>query len=640
MKRIVESVRSNLAIRTAVIGFLTASVFISVLLAVNYHFVSNQMIKAYRMKAKTIGSYLDSSIRNYDDFRDSNGIFTMFQKSIWLDTDLLNVSLYRAEGGNAIGVVSSQGVIKGNIGDAQHLLAFNENRIIMNELHNEDGDLIRVFTPIHIARRQVGSFQFDITLENLYRVQRNMLLAMITANLLLVLLITGILFLYLRRHVIKPLYLLSDAAGKIAGGDLDTQVSIQSADEFGQLGQDFNNMAQNLARQHDQLKQSQKMDAIGQLTGGIAHDFNNILGVIIGNLELLKYEISDNDEALKRVVTIDEVTQRAVDLVRQLLGFSRLQATDVVVSNINRLILNMDILIKRSITPEVEVELKLADSLWSTGINRGDFQDSLLNMILNARDAMPNGGLLTIETSNCTLDAVYWSLNPDLVVDEYVKLSVSDTGIGITSEQQDKIYEPFYTTKEVGKGAGLGLSMVFGFITRSKGHIDVESEPGSGTTFHLYLPRAAEQAITDNIVEQKTEALPRGSETILVVDDEQELLDLAKESLETLGYSVLTANSGKEALKRLAEHSDISLLFSDVIMPDGMSGYELALTAHELYPSLKILVTSGFTKKREGFVDGKTKYYSRLASGLLNKPYYKSDLATAVRRVLDEEVTS
>ena len=640
MKRIVESVRSNLAIKTAVIGFLTASVFITVLLAVNYYFVSNQMMEAYRLKAKTIGSYLDSSIRNYEDFRDRNGIFTKIQNSIWLDTDLLNVSLYRAEGGNAIGVISSQGAIKGNIGDAQNLLAFNENRIIMRELHNEDGDLIRVFAPIHIARRQVGSFQFDITLENLYRVQLKMLQAMITSNLLLILLIIGVLFLYLRRQVIQPLYLVSDAARKIARGDLDTRVSIQSTDEFGQLGQDFNNMAQNLAHQHNQLRQSHKMDAVGQLTGGIAHDFNNILGIIIGNLELLKYEISGNDEALKRVVTIDEVTQRAAVLVRQLLGFSRLQATDVVVININRLILDMDILIKRSITPEVEVELQLADSLWSTGINLGDFQDSLLNIILNAHDAMPNGGRLTIETSNCTLNAAYCSQNPNLVVGEYVKLSVSDTGTGITSEQQDKIYEPFYTTKEVGKGVGLGLSMVFGFITRSKGHIEVESEPRSGTTFHLYLPRAAEQAITDNIVEQKTEALPRGSETILAVDDEKELLDLAKESLETLGYSVLTANNGKEALKRLAEHSDISLLFSDVIMPDGMSGYELALTAHELYPSLKVLVTSGFTNKRDGFVNGETKYYSRLASSLLNKPYDKSDLATAVRRVLDEEVTS
>lgn len=631
MKRIVESLRNSLAIKTAVFGFLIASVFITLLLAVNYNFVSHQMMEAYRLKAKTIGRYLDSSIQNYEDFRDRNGIFTKIQKSIWLDTDLLNVSLYRAEGGNAIGVISSQGVIEGNIGDAHNLQAFKENRIITQELYSEDGDLIRVFAPVHIARQQVGSFQFDITLENLYRVQAKLFQTMIIANLLLILLFIGILLLYLRRHVIKPLYLVSDAARKIARGDLDTRVLIQGTDEFGQLGQDFNNMAQNLARQHDQLRKSHKMDAVGQLTGGIAHDFNNILGIIIGNLGLLKYVVSDNDEATKRVVTIEEVTQRAAELVRQLLGFSRLQATDVVVININRLILKMDTLINLSTTPEVKVELQLADNLGSTGINLGDFQDSLLNMILNARDAMPNGGRLRIETSNCTLDAANCSLNPNLVVGEYVKLSVSDTGSGISSEQQDKIYEPFYTTKEVGKGSGLGLSMVFGFITRSKGHIEIESKPGSGTTFHLYLPRVAEPAIKGSTVKQKTEALPRGSETILAVDDEKELLDLAKESLETLGYSVLTAENGREALKRLAEHSDISLLFSDVVMPGGMSGYELAEQAMVKRSNLKILMTSGHPEK----VDSQ----AQQRYNLIMKPYTSDDLIRRVQSLLDGPIS-
>ncbi len=240
------------------------------------------------------------------------------------------------------------------------------------------------------------------------------------------------------------------------------------------------------------LRQSQKMESIGHLTGGIAHDFNNILGIILGNLELLKNQTVGNENASKRVVAISDAARRAVDLTQQLLGFSRRQATDMVVSDINPIVLEMNDLIQRSITPEVKVEQHLAEELWVTRINLSDFQNSLLNLVINARDTMPNGGRLTIETHNRTLDMTYCAQHPNATPGEYVLLSVSDTGEGIASEHIDKIFDPFYTTKEIGKGTGLGLSMVFGFITRSNGHVDVESEPGAGTTIHLYLPRNAE----------------------------------------------------------------------------------------------------------------------------------------------------
>ncbi len=385
-------------------------------------------------------------------------------------------------------------------------------------------------------------------------------------------------------------------------------------------------------RLEDQLRRSQKMDAIGQLTGGIAHDFNNILGIIMGNLSLLKDQIVNDENALKRVAVINKSAKRAANLTKQLLCFSRDQATDEVESDISCLILDMDSLVSRSLTPEVEVDRQLTENLWLVSINLGDFQDTLLNLVLNARDAMPNGGRLTIETHNCMLEKAYCTQHPNATPGEYVLLSVSDTGEGIASEQIDKIYDPFYTTKEVGKGTGLGLSMVFGFITRSNGHINVESEPGVGTTFHLYLPRAAERRLAGNIVDQQPEALLRGNKKILVVDDEEELLNLAKESLETLGYRVLTAENGIEALERLIEHSDISLLFSDVVMPGGMSGYELAEQAMGSRSDLKILLTSGHTEKASGQVQQK---YT-----LIMKPYALEDLARRLQSLLGESKTA
>ncbi len=382
-------------------------------------------------------------------------------------------------------------------------------------------------------------------------------------------------------------------------------------------------------KQNEEIaRRSQKMDAVGQLTGGIAHDFNNILGIIMGNLELLRGQVAADEKASKRVVMISESAKRAADLTKQLLAFSRLQATDVVVCNINRVIQGMDSLIRRSITPEVVLNLQLASSLWVAGVNQGDFQDSLLNLILNARDAMPGGGQLTVETRNCTLDKAYCAQHPSTTPGEYVLLSVSDTGEGIASQQVDKIFDPFYTTKEVGKGTGLGLSMVFGFITRSRGHVDVESELGVGTTFHLYFPRAEDQVLVDNTVDQQSELLPRGSETILAVDDEKELLNLARESLEALGYHVLTATSGKEALNRLAEHPAISLLFSDVVMPGGMNGYELADQAIGNRSNLKILLTSGHTEKVSS--RAQQKY------NLIEKPYTLEDLKRRVQSLLGE----
>ncbi|MEN8171010.1 MAG: bacteriohemerythrin [Pseudomonadota bacterium] len=379
------------------------------------------------------------------------------------------------------------------------------------------------------------------------------------------------------------------------------------------------------------LRSAQKMDAIGKLTGGIAHDFNNILGVILGNLELLKQQMPADDKNQKRLASIEKAGDRAANLTKQLLGFSRRKAALKSVTDINKVIAAMESLIVRSVTPEVEVEYHFADDLWLTEIDPGDFEDVLLNLSINARDAMDGHGYLTLKTRNRTLDDSFCDQNVGATPGEYVELTVSDSGEGISPEQQEHIFEPFYTTKEQGKGTGLGLAMVYGFVKRSSGYINVYSELGHGTTFRLYLPRTVGEEKSDQVWRDKeqTSSLPGGTETLLVVDDEVDLLELARESLEMLGYRVLTAVDGQEAMEKLAEEPAIDLLFSDVVMPGGMNGYDLAEQAIASRPEIKVLLTSGYTEK--AISRGGQAYFT---ANLLNKPYSQVELAHRVRAQL------
>jgi len=380
------------------------------------------------------------------------------------------------------------------------------------------------------------------------------------------------------------------------------------------------------------LRRAQKMDALGQLTGGIAHDFNNILGIIIGNLSFLKQQVAGDEKAIDRVDTVYKAALRAADLTKQLLGFSRMQGQEMLTTNINQVILGMDSLITRSVTPEVEVEIHLADDLWLVEIDSGDFEDALLNLVLNARDAMLQGGKLTIETSNKRLDDAYTGLNPTVTPGDYLQLVVSDTGSGIPKEIIDDVFEPFFTTKPRGKGTGLGLSMVYGFAQQSKGYVRAYSEPGVGTCIRLYLPRSLRK-VRNTLEIAATQSQPaQGHETILVVDDEADLIDLAREYLEEVGYSVHTAAKGPEALAILESGVPINLLFSDVVMPGGMNGYELAEQACERNPNLKVVLTSGFTEKaaaRNG--------QAHFAANMLSKPYSRDDLIKRIRGSLDGE---
>jgi len=368
------------------------------------------------------------------------------------------------------------------------------------------------------------------------------------------------------------------------------------------------------------LRRSSKMEAIGQLTGGIAHDFNNILGIVMGNLELIKKDLVDDKKVTKRVGSALKAAGRASDLTKKLLSFSRTEVSHHESCKVNKLVLGMQDIIERSLTPVIEINLKLNNNLWLIDTNYGELEDSLLNLALNARDAIIGSGKLSIKTENIHLDI---GAQPG----DYVLVAISDTGEGMPPEVVEHIFEPFFTTKSEGKGTGLGLSMVFGFVERSKGFITVDSKEGFGTTFNLYFPRSFSVGANDRSSPDITSLEYQGSGCVLVVDDEEALVDIAKAALTEMGYEVLTAASAHEALYVLTNHPRVDILFSDVVMPGGMSGYELAEHAYTLKPDLKVLLTSGYTKNAATTGDDVSKL------NVLSKPYSISKLAQAIYQV-------
>ena len=384
------------------------------------------------------------------------------------------------------------------------------------------------------------------------------------------------------------------------------------------------------------FRQVQKMDAVGQLTSGIAHDFNNILNIILGNFELLETLSSGNELALERIKAGLKGTLRGGDLTRKLLDFSRKEVVGIKRISINSFILDMEDLLEKSLTASINIKFHLDEDIWLVDVDPGDLQDVILNLALNARDAMSGAGHLVIETANKILDEDYSRRNPQGSAGEFVMLSVSDTGCGMTAETLEHATEPFFTTKEQGKGTGLGLSMVYGFVKRSGGHFKIYSEVEKGTTIHIYLPRTEDNKLVQNdkIIEKMKR--PTGTETILIIDDEEGLREVAAFYLKNLGYKTLTAENSAAALKVLEQNDHIDMLFSDVVMPGDMDGYQLALEAHDIYPNLRVLLTSGFTKKRAKLNNSGNKYLIGLNDRLLSKPYNMSELASAIHKVLIE----
>jgi PAS domain S-box-containing protein len=409
---------------------------------------------------------------------------------------------------------------------------------------------------------------------------------------------------------------LATAALRVANETLEAKVEERTAE---------------LMAAEQALRQSQKMEAVGQLTGGIAHDFNNMLTIVLGSLEMLKRRVGDDERSNRFVDGAMDGARRAALLTQRLLAFSRQQPLQPEAVDANKLVSGMSELVRRSLGADVRLETVFAGGLWRTSVDPNQLENVILNLAVNARDAMAEGGKLTIETHNAHLDTRYAAAHLGVPEGQYVMVAVSDTGAGMSPEVIAKAFDPFFTTKAVGKGTGLGLSQVYGFVRQSGGHVKIYSEPGHGTTVKIYLPRLVGEieSVPDATV---SSGLPLGEdkEVVLVVEDEPGVRQFSVAALEDLGYRVLQADGAAQALRQLADHPEIVLLFTDVVMPD-VNGRKLADEARKRFPGLKVLYTTGYTRNavvHNGVLDAGVQ--------LIGKPFTIEELAGKVRSVLDQ----
>jgi len=378
------------------------------------------------------------------------------------------------------------------------------------------------------------------------------------------------------------------------------------------------------------LLQAQRMEAVGQLTGGVAHDFNNLLTVILGNLELLEPKLKD-ELSQSLAGEAREAAEMGARLTDRLLTFARRQRLEMQSLNLNEFALGLTELLRRTIGAPIDLSTALAPDLWSTTADPGQVESAVLNLVLNARDAMPDGGRLVIETFNATVDAADVASNPGMAAGDYVVLSVADTGHGMPPEVHARAFEPFFTTKGAGKGSGLGLATIYGFARQSGGNVTIYSEVGKGTTVNLYLPRAGRRTEEEAAAAAKPAVDTGRGETVLVVEDDERVRRLTALRLKELGYRVLEADHGAAAFAVLAETPDIDIVFSDLVMPGGISGFDLARRVRERYPGTRVILTSGYSAELLNQAD-----VAELDLKELRKPYRQVELARAFRAALAE----
>jgi PAS domain S-box-containing protein len=384
-----------------------------------------------------------------------------------------------------------------------------------------------------------------------------------------------------------------------------------------------------LERARSAAMQSQKMEAVGQLTGGVAHDFNNLLASILGTADLLSRRSDISDDVKSLISVIIRSAQRGASLTQRLLAFSRRQALEPHEVDLNRLVGNMSDLLRRTLGETISIETILAGGLWRTFIDGNQLESALLNLAINARDAMRNGGKLTIETGNTYLDDEYAALNAEVTAGQYLLVAVSDNGCGMSTEVAARAFEPFFTTKPEGRGTGLGLSQVYGFVKQSGGHIKIYSEPGKGTSIKVYIPRYLGAAEPEQPSRRHEVSLLGRGEKILVVDDDDEVREYLHVALTSLGYSALETHDAESALEVLAQQADIALLFTDLGLP-GLNGRALADQARIRLPGLKVVYTTGYARNaivHHGLVDP--------GVNLLPKPFTVETLGRKIRQVLE-----
>nr|WP_184262614.1 PAS domain-containing sensor histidine kinase [Rhodopseudomonas rhenobacensis] len=383
-------------------------------------------------------------------------------------------------------------------------------------------------------------------------------------------------------------------------------------------------------RTEQQLVQAQKMETVGQLSGGIAHDFNNLLTVIVGNAEFLGEQLKTRPDLRSLADDIGRAGERGADLTQGLLAFSRRQTLRPVEIDCNELLHSMHKLLQRTMREDIEVRTDFETDLHSLMADRAQLESAIINLALNAQDAMDGGGRLSITTANVSLDDHYQSAHPEVRPGEYVLIAITDDGEGMPKEVLGRVFEPFFTTKEVGKGSGLGLSMVYGFVKQSNGHVSIYSEPGLGTTVRIYLPSLAAKSLQVAAEPVIAPFHPPPTEVVLIVEDDPFVRSYAVMCLRSLGYTVLSAVDGNEALQILGSDARIDILFTDIVMPGGTNGWDLAERAQQMRPEMRVLLTSGYALEtmtsrariREGAV-------------ILTKPYRKADLARRLRQMID-----
>jgi PAS domain S-box-containing protein len=376
-----------------------------------------------------------------------------------------------------------------------------------------------------------------------------------------------------------------------------------------------------------QLQQAQKMEMVGQLSGGIAHDFNNLLTVIIGNAEHLSEQLGSRKDLQRIAEDICESGERGAELTQRLLAFSRRQLLQPRAIDCHELLDSMHKLLRRTLRENIEIRTAFSPGVIMAFADRAQLESAVLNLALNAQDAMPSGGHLTVSTDLAALDASYRSLHPEVAPGLYAMIAVTDDGEGMSAEVAGRAFEPFFTTKEVGKGSGLGLSMVYGFARQSNGHVTIYSEPGLGTTIRIYLPHAASEWTGQTIEDESS--VPRGKETVLIAEDDPFVRSSVILRVQALGYRVVAAVNGKDALAQLNANPQIDLLFTDIVMPGGMSGWELAEQARQIRPGLPVVFSSGYAL--ETLIEqGRAPAHSII----LTKPYRKAELATRLREAL------
>lgn len=439
-----------------------------------------------------------------------------------------------------------------------------------------------------------------------------------------------------RWHIVRAVP-IRNKAGSIkrwigTNTDIDDQKSAEAAlaDFAATLEQRVETRTAELLKTQDALRQSQKMEAIGNLTGGIAHDFNNLLQVISGNLHLIAKDMAGHPKLEERLQNAIKGVTRGAKLASQLLAFGRRQPLAPKVLNIGRLLNNMDDILHRALGEAITVETQIEDNLWNTEIDPSNVENAILNLAINARDAMDDNGHLVIEVRNVIVDTYSMRGNMELSEGQYVMFAVHDSGCGMSQEVMEKVFEPFFTTKPEGKGTGLGLSMVYGFVKQSGGHVIIESQVGKGTTIRIYLPRAVEGEDQDGSGTEETQPIRGGTETILVAEDDEAVRETVVAILSDLGYRVLRARDGNGALTILESGAPVDLLFTDMIMPGTLKSSELVRRAREHQPDIEVLFTSGYPEGSSGTSD------TELGIELLQKPYSREALALKVRRTLDK----